>query len=49
MSGYYIVYELVKKYWKPWGKDGKHTDLQNLTAGGLAGQVGVCFSGWAGD
>jgi len=39
MSGYYIVYELVKKYWKPWGKDGKHTDMQNLTAGGLAGQV----------
>lgn len=39
MSGYYIVYEGVKRAWKPWGKEGKHSDLQNLTAGGLAGQA----------
>ena len=33
----------MKKYWAPWGKDKDgnptHTDMQNLTAGGLAGQV----------
>jgi solute carrier family 25 (mitochondrial carnitine/acylcarnitine transporter), member 20/29 len=39
MSGYYVAYEAIKRAWKPWGKDGKHTDLQNLTAGGLSGQV----------
>ena len=39
MSGYYVVYELIKRNWTPWGKDGKHSDLQNLTAGGLSGQI----------
>ena len=39
MSGYYVVYEAIKRYWAPWGKDGKHSDLQNLTAGGLSGQI----------
>lgn len=39
MSGYYIVYEAVKRAWTPWGKEGKHSDMQNLTAGGLAGQA----------
>jgi hypothetical protein len=39
MSGYYVAYELIKRNWAPWGKDGKHTDMQNLTAGGLSGQV----------
>lgn len=39
MSGYYIVYEGVKRAWKPWGKDGRHSDMQNLTAGGFAGQA----------
>mmetsp|Transcript_341 Transcript_341/g.681 ORF Transcript_341/g.681 Transcript_341/m.681 type:complete len:307 (+) Transcript_341:113-1033(+) len=39
MSGYYVAYEAIKKAWAPWGANGKHTDLQNLTAGGLSGQL----------
>mmetsp|Transcript_6232 Transcript_6232/g.8043 ORF Transcript_6232/g.8043 Transcript_6232/m.8043 type:complete len:307 (+) Transcript_6232:75-995(+) len=39
MSGYYVAYEAIKKVWTPWGKDGKHSDMQNLTAGGLSGQL----------
>lgn len=39
MSGYYVVYEAIKRAWKPWGKDGQHSDMQNLTAGGISGQI----------
>ena len=39
MSGYYVVYEAIKRAWTPWGKDGRHSDIQNLTAGGISGQI----------
>ncbi len=39
MALYYLAYELIKRQWAPLGKNGKHHDLQNLTAGGLAGQI----------
>jgi hypothetical protein len=39
MSGYYVVYEAIKRVWAPRGKDGKHTDMQNLSAGGISGQI----------